>query len=535
MRSEPPAVEGSADGVAEPAAPSQPSVRREILINSTPKETRVALLEDGVLVELMADRPEAVRMVGDIYLGRVEAVLPGIQAAFVDLGTGKAAFLHVSDVAPESEEADEEAVEGGGRKAGRKQHPPIQEVVRKGQDLLVQVSKEPIGTKGPRVTAHVSLPGRFLVYIPGADHVGVSRKIEGREERARLKALARGVLPENSGGVIIRTVGEELTHETFERELKSLMGTWKNIQKRAGRSRAPAVVHREAKLIAGIIRDLFSQKVDSLTVDTQSVYDEIRQYLNTVDPSLVERVHLYREARPLFDERGIEAEIHAAVHRRVDLPSGGYLIIEPTEALVSIDVNTGRYTGKKDPEKTVLKTNMDAAREIARQLRLRDMGGIIICDFIDMEVKQNRERVFQELRSHLTRDRARTKAFAISELGLVEMTRQRVRPSLYHSQTQLCPTCHGTGRIFTPESVLRRIERALHRVADEGNERALMLRVHPEVALYVLEQEPQLLRRLGKERGLQLTLRDDPLVRQDEFRMLAVGTRRDMTEQFAAA
>ena len=215
MRSDPPVVEGSDDGVAETAAPAQPSVRREILINSTPKETRVALLEDGVLVELMVDRPEAVRMVGDIYLGRVEAVLPGIQAAFVDLGLGKAAFLHVSDVAPESDEADEETGEAGGRKSGRKQHPPIQEVVRKGQDLLVQVSKEPIGTKGPRVTAHVSLPGRFLVYFPGADHVGVSRKIEGREERARLKALARGVLPENSGGVIIRTVGEELTHETF--------------------------------------------------------------------------------------------------------------------------------------------------------------------------------------------------------------------------------------------------------------------------------------------------------------------------------
>jgi ribonuclease G len=198
-------------------------------------------------------------------------------------------------------------------------------------------------------------------------------------------------------------------------------------------------------------------------------------------------------------------------------------------------VNTGRYTGKKDPEKTVLKTNMDAAREIARQLRLRDIGGIIICDFIDMESKQNRERVFQELRSYLTRDRARTKAFAISELGLVEMTRQRVRPSLYHSQTELCPTCRGTGRIFTPESVLRRVERALHRAADEGDERALMVRVHPEVALYLLEQEPQLLRRLGKDRGLQLTLRDDPLVRQDEFRLMAAGTRRDMTEQYAVA
>jgi ribonuclease G len=514
-------------------------VKREILMSTTGGETRVAILEDEVLVELMVERPDSSRIVGDIYLGRVEAVLPGIQAAFVDIGTEKAAFLHVSDVATEEEEepgeepAEEDGEDGNGGRRRARRYPSIQELVQKGQEILVQVSKEPISTKGPRVTAHISLPGRFLVYMPGSDHVGVSRKIEGREERARLRALAREILPEGAGGLIVRTVGEELTRETFERELKSLLQSWKQIQRKASRAHAPAVIHREAKLTKGIIRDLFSVKVDSLIIDNGEVYDEVRKYLESVDPALVERVHHYQDPLPLFDAYEIEAEIQEAFQRRVMLPSGGYIIIEPTEALVSIDVNTGRYTGKKDPEKTILRTNLDAAKEIARQLRLRDVGGIIVCDFIDMESKQNREKVLQELRTHLARDRARTKAFQVSELGLIEMTRQRVRPSLYHSQTEPCPTCGGTGRIFTPETVVRRVERAIRRLGVDAREKQLLIRVHPEVALYVLEEEPGLLRRLEKETRLALALRDDPLMQQDEFRLLAGTGHQDVTQKYA--
>jgi ribonuclease G len=518
-------------------------VKREILMSTTAEETRVAILEDEMLVELMVERPDSTRIVGDLYLGKVEAVLPGIQAAFVDIGTDKAAFLHVSDVATEDEEGDEEpaaveeepsgdGAEGGSRRRTRR-YPPIQDLVQKGQELLVQVTKEPISTKGPRVTAHVSLPGRFLVYMPTSDHVGVSRKIEDREERARLRALAREILPDGAGGVIVRTVGEELTRETFERELNSLLGSWKQIKRRASRAKAPTPVHREAKLTKGIIRDLFSEKVDSLIIDSQAVYNEVRQYLDSVDPSLIERVHLYQDPLPLFDAYEIETEIQEAFQRRVVLPSGGYIIIEPTEALVSIDVNTGRYTGKKDPEKTILRTNLDAAREIARQLRLRDIGGIIVCDFIDMETKQNREKVLQELRTHLSRDRARTKAFQVSELGLIEMTRQRVRPSLYHTQTESCPSCGGTGRIFTPETVVRRIERAIRRLSVDARERQLLVRVHPEVALYLLEEEPVFLRRLEKDARLQLNLRDDPLMQQDEFRLLAGPGHQDVTQRYA--
>ncbi|HEY0018351.1 MAG TPA: Rne/Rng family ribonuclease [Longimicrobium sp.] len=519
-------------------------MKREILVNSTARETRVAILEDDVVVELMVDRPDAARMVGDVYKGRVEAVLPGIQAAFVDIGTEKAAFLHVSDVALEDDEPEDDdggegdeggdkAASGGGGGGGRRRdYPPIQNVLKKGQDLVVQVSKEPISTKGPRVTANISLPGRFLVYMPGSSHVGVSRKIEDREERARLRALAREVLPERSGGIIVRTVSEDLTRETFDRELKSLMSTWASIQKKAKKSRAPAPVHREAKLTAGIIRDLFSQKVDSLTVDSKNVYDEVVAYLGQVDPTLVERVHLYTDAKPLFDAYDLEREIRDAFQRRVNLPSGGYIIVEPTEALVSIDVNTGRYTGKKDPEKTILKTNVDAAREIARQLRLRDVGGIIVCDFIDMESKANREKVLQELRQHLSRDRARTKAFQVSELGLIEMTRQRVRPSLYHTQTEACPTCAGSGRIFTPETVVRRIERSLRRAAADGKDRQLTVRVHPEVALFLIEQEPRFLKELEKSLKLTLALRDDPLLQQDEIRLIATNTQQDLSAKY---
>ncbi len=503
-------------------------MKREILISSAPLEARVAILEDDILVEFLVERPDAGRIVGDIYLGEVQAVLPGIQAAFVEIGTDKAAFLHASDLA---EEEDEDDNGNGGN--GRRSHPPIEEVVKKGQKVLVQVTKEAISTKGPRVTSQISLPGRFLVLMPQSDHVGVSRKIEDREERTRLRRMAKENLPADSGGLIIRTAGEELTPELFKRELKTLLATWEQIQKKAKAVRAPALVHREAGLTKGIIRDIFTNKVDSLTVDSRDVYDEIERYLDGIDPDLMERVHLYDEPLPLFDEYGVEEAIREAFQRRVDLPSGGYVIIEPTEALVSVDVNTGRYTGKKDPEKTILKTNLDAAREVARQLRLRDIGGIIVVDFIDMEAKANQDRVLQELRTYLNRDRARTRAFQVSELGLVEMTRQRVRPSLYYSLTEPCAHCDGAGRVFTPETVVRRIERALRRAAANGADRRLSIRLHPQVALHILEDEPDFLRRVAGRLRLDLDLRDDPLMKADEFRLLSGPARTDVTARYA--
>ncbi len=485
-------------------------------------------MEDKVLVELMLDRADAQRIVGDIYLGRVEGVLPGIQAAFVNIGSEKAAFLHVSDLADEDPEASEE-------EKGVKRYPPIQTLIRKGEELLVQVTKEPIGTKGPRVTAQISLPGRNLVYMPRSEHIGVSRKIEDRDERTRLRRLMRDILQNESGGVIVRTVGEDARRKALERELKGLIKTWKRIETRVGQHQAPARIHQEAHLAAGIIRDLFSEKVDALIIDSREIFNEVRDYLEAVDPELMRRVNLHDGKVPLFDKYELEEEILRSFDRRVDLPSGGYVVIESTEGLVAIDVNTGRYTGKKDPEKTILRTNLDAAREIARQLRLRDIGGIIVVDFIDMEDKSNRDRVMQELRIHLSRDRARTKAFQISELGLVEMTRQRVRPSVYHTVTRPCPYCGGAGRISTPTTVIRRIERAVRRVGVAKEERRLVVRMHPEVALYVLEEEPDLLRRLEAELRVDIELRDDPLMRADEFRILAGPADVDVTNRYAVA
>jgi ribonuclease G len=565
-------------------------LKREILINGSQRETRVAILEDDRLVELLVDRPDHRRTVGDIYLGRVEAVLPGIQAAFVDIGQEKSAFLHASDLLepdedeePDEEEAEEEvesdpveaAAEGGaveeagadrrtGWRAGRDRRrrgrgdggqgnggtgearqreisprralPSIQDILKKGQTLPVQVTKEPISTKGCRVTAQISLPGRFLVYMPYASKVGVSRKIESREQRAKLREMVTKLLPKDAGGVIVRTVAEGVTEEHFRREIESLLQLWRKInRKKTFVRRAPALLQRETSLTRGIIRDLFSAKVDALHVDSKELYNEIEQYLNQIDPELMGRVHLYAEPTPLFDKFDIESEIRDLFKARVELPTGGSLIIQPTEALISIDVNTGRYTGKKDPEKTILRTNLEAAREIARQIRLRDIGGIIVCDFIDMETRSNREKVLQELRTHLGRDRARTKALAVSELGLVEMTRQRVRPSLWHSMTTDCPTCAASGRVFTPEVVTRRLERALKRAGHEHRERQLTVRLHPEVALYLLEEEPRLLQTLSKLTNLDLELRDDPMMRLDEFRLMSRPAGRDVTELYAVA
>jgi ribonuclease G len=559
-------------------------MKREILISATQREVRVAIIEDEQLVELQVDRPENKRMVGDIYLGKVEAVLPGIQAAFVNIGTEKSAFLHNSDLVydedgddDEDDDGDDDEADAGsdadpadaaeaeasgdasetegsddkdasakgqkhkGRRGGgrrrRKEPPQIQDVLKRGQSIIVQVSKEPISTKGPRVTAQVSLAGRFLVYMPFASsRVGVSRKIGERAQRQKLREQVSAVLPKDQGGVIVRTVSEGTTPETFKRELDTLIGNWNRINKKTKFvGNPPKLLHRETSLTRGIIRDLFSAKVDRLTVDSKQVYNEVVEYLKGIAPELVDRVQLYEEKVSLFDKEGIETEIRDLFKRRCELPSGGYLIIEPTEALVSIDVNSGRFTGKKDPEKTVTKTNMEAAREVARQLRLRDVGGIIVCDFIDMENKSNRDRVLQELRTHLGRDRARTKAFAVSDLGLIEMTRQRVRQSHFHAMTEACPVCQGTGRVFTAETIVRRMERAVRRLANEGRRESIVVKLHPDTAMYVLEQEKDLIKKLEKSVNFGVEMRDDPLLKPDEYKLVVKGAGRDITSQYAVA
>jgi ribonuclease G len=525
---------------------------KEIVINADQAETRIAILEDGDLVELLFERPDRRRIVGDIFKGRVNAVLPGMQAAFVDLGLERTGFLHASDLSTarpklvEGLEIDENGGGGasgppprrgrGGRysRRGPEVHPKIEEHLKTGQEILVQITKEPISTKGPRISQQISLPGRYLVYMPQLEHLGVSRKIIDREERDRLRKLLTELKP-NGGGIIVRTVGEgkELRH--FRSDVRFLSKLWDDVQKKAKREKAPALLHREMELTTGLIRDLFTEEVDRVIIDGKKEHREIQGYLKNYAPELRNRVEFYGQETPIFDRFGIEPEIEKTFERKIWLKRGGYIVIEHTEALVTIDVNTGRYTGKTaSQEETILRTNLEAAREIARQLRLRDIGGIIVCDFIDMEVEANKRAVLDELRNYLRRDRARTKTFGVSELGLVEMTRQRVRPSLLHYFSDDCPTCDGVGKVLSLESVGMAVERMLKRAGRELEEKRFELHVSPEVAVYLMEERGGRIAQIERTYAIEVDIVDDPSLRRNERRLKLISTSEDVTSQVEA-
>ena len=507
---------------------------KEIIINDTPGETRIGVLEEHQLVELMVEMGEGERIVGDIHKGLVGAVLPGMQAAFIDIGLEKSAFLHVSDMRDVTMEfadflgPDGVEVEDGQRMAAP--NVPIQDLLQKGQEILVQVTKEAIGTKGPRVTTQISLPGRFLVLVPFAGSTGVSRKIEDSEERERLKEIAREIRPP-WGGLIVRTAAQGMSKRQLKRDLKYLSRTWKRIHDAGEKKRAPSLIHREMELTAGLVRDIFTADVDRLVIDSRRGYREISSYLRNVAPDLRSRVEFYRDQTPIFDAYNIEGEIEKSLRRKVYFKKGGYIVIDHTEALTAIDVNTGRYTGKRDQEETILKTNCEAAREIGRQLRLRDIGGIIVIDFIDMQSEQNREKVVNELKKVLARDRARSKSFPIGELGLVRMTRQRVRPSLLHQYTDPCPCCEGTGKVLSIDSILLLVERAVRRVASSSRERKLAVLLAPEVALHVLTEEEKRVKGLERETRRSIDVRDDGELAREEFRIISTRTGEELASE----
>jgi len=506
------------------------SKKRDIIISVTLKQTRVAIIEDNKLVELMIDQESEKRMVGDIYKGVVRRVLPGMQAAFVDIGLPKHGFLHVSDVGNELTELyfeNGEDIEEQDLKKKPRKLQSIQDQLEEGQELIVQVIKEPIGTKGPRVSTEISLPGRLLVYAPFDNRIGVSRKIEESRERARIRDIIRKIVTRNEG-VIVRTVAVDTTEEEFKTEYNSLKNLWRKIRRQTGHAQAPSLVYQEMKLISGLLRDVFNDRVDSLVVDSKEQYKQIKNYLRIIAPKLTNRLQLYKSDKPIFTNYNLDEEIRRTYNRRVWLKRGGYIVMEQTEALVSIDVNTGRYTGEKDQEETILRTNLEAAREIARQIRLRDLGGIIVCDFIDMESKENQQKVIEEFRRCLKFDRAKTKAFEVSPLGLIEMSRQRVRSSLFHSLTAPCPACDGRGRIFTPEVVAAEIEIALKKIGAAGKESMLLLKVHPAVALHLMEEDYHLLQELENKTGIKLKLRDNPLMRLDDFAIFSLPSRKQI-------
>ncbi len=504
---------------------------REIVINADPAETRVAVLEDATLVEFFVEREDELRRVGDIYKGRVNKVLPGMQAAFLDIGLEKAAFLHSSDMLASIMDLEAFDLDEGSVRRPPPRDISIDKLLEKDQELLVQVIKEPIGTKGPKVSGRLSLPGRFLVLMPGLDRIGVSRKIANREERARLKKILRELKPKNAG-VICRTVGEGMSKKEFAQDVKYLVDLWKEIEEKDARSPAPALIHHDMGLTTSLMRDIFTSQVDRVVVDSKEVYKEILRYLRMVAPDLKTRVKLYTGEGPVFDEYDIEAEIQKSFERKVWMKKGGYIVIEATEAMVTIDVNTGRFTGKRSQEDTILKTNLAAAQEIARQLRLRDLGGIIVIDFIDMEEAAHRRALLDAFIKSLEHDSARTRVFPVSELGLVEMTRQRVREPLINYFSQDCSCCQGTGRIPSLPAAAMRVERSLRRLGGNTKEKEVQLTVHPGLAAYLFEKRGHRLEQLERQYGFRLDIREDPRLGPDGMRIHLPRMKKDVTADF---
>lgn len=500
---------------------------KEILISVSNREDRVAIVENGQLTELTIEREE--RVVGSIYKGKVVNVLPGMDAAFVDIGLEKNAFLYVGDILPGAEE-DVEASEAEAaladsqspamppsRRNGRR--PGIREVAKVGQQILVQVVKAPRGTKGARVSTRISLPGRYLVLMPDVDHIGVSRKIEEEAERERLRDLARQVRPQGMG-LIVRTEAEGHTLEDLKADADFLIRLWQSIQEKAKQATAPAVIHTELSLIFRTVRDSFLSDVTKLIVDSETAYHQILELVDLMSPRLRSRVELYRHRDPLFHHFGIDAEMERLLRPRIWLKSGGYLVIDESEALTTIDVNTGKFIGSTRLADTILRTNLEAAVEVARQLRLRDIGGIIIIDFIDMESKKDKDAVMTALKNELKRDRARTKVAHISPLGLVEMTRKRTGESILAQMTTPCPYCSGHGTILSPETVSVRCEQELARIAAEVDDEAFMVMMHPDVAYMFIGAGGDNVQRLEETLHRAVFVRSDEALHREEYRII---------------
>ena len=498
----------------------------ELIINSRPYETRVALVENGTTVEFYVEREKGQGITGNIYKGRVLRVLPGMQAAFVDIGLEKAAFLYVTDVYDNFREFElmmlqhgeggEEEIDLDEASAERMLHEApfnIQDLVHEGQEILVQVAKEPLGTKGARITTHISLPGRNLVLMPMMDHVGISRRIEDEAERKRLKEMIQSIRPEGCG-FIVRTAGERADEGKFKSEMDFLIKLWATVQKKQKNAKVPLLIHKDLNITLRAVRDIFTKEVDKLVIDSRSDYEDVMQFITTFMPSLSNSVVMYDHNEPIFDRYGIEMEISRALNKKVWLKSGGYIVIEMTEALVSVDVNTGRFVGKRNLEETILKTNLEAVKEIAYQLRLRNLGGLIVIDFIDMEREVDREKVFSSLKEALKKDKSKTSVAKMSEFGLIEMTRKRTRDSINRYLSEDCFYCEGRGRLKSKTTICYDILRGIEREAREIPGKNLHLRVHPEISEMLLDEENQHIEYLERTINKNIVIRA-----QEEFHL----------------
>ena len=475
----------------------------ELLINITPQETRIAFLENGMLQEVHIERSRRRGLVGNIYRGKVVRVLPGMQAAFVEVGLARTAFLHASDIdCPEGQDCE----------------PPIGQVLREGQAIVVQVVKDPLGTKGARLTTHISIPARFLVYMPKNDHIGVSQRIEDEHERERLKSLIREIAATHGGGgYIARTAAESAPREALEKDIQFLAKLWAELQERMNNGKDIALIHEDMPLVMRTMRDLADEDIEKIRIDSRETFLKVHKFASKFIPDLAPRIEHYAGERPIFDLYSVDDEIQRALGRKVQLKSGGYLIIDQTEAMTTVDVNTGAFVGHRNLEETIFKTNLEAAQAIARQLRLRNLGGIIIIDFIDMDDPEHRRQVLRALEKSLERDHAKTNISEVSSLGLVQMTRKRTRESLEHVLCETCPTCAGRGTLKTAETVCFEIFREIMRAVRQFDAQQLLVLAAQEVVDLLLDEESTSVAELEEFIGRPIKFQVESLYTQEQF------------------
>lgn len=494
----------------------------ELIINVTKEESRVALLEGGQVVELYIERKRDTSLVGNIYKGKVLKILPGMQSSFIDIGLEKAAFLYVADIMREMEDyysafLDSEVEENNryARNECREELLSIEELIQDGQELLVQVSKDPIGTKGARVTSYVTLPGRYVVLMPNVEHIGISRRIEDEEVRARLKDIAAEIKPKGFG-LIMRTACEDATTDEIKRDLEFLILLWDSVQKKREKASAPSLLYSDLDLVFRSVRDFMSHNVERLVIDSPEEYARLKEFVVTYFPRLIDKIELYDGREPMFEAFGIELDISRALGRKVWLKSGGYVVIDQTEAMTVIDVNTGKFVGKEDLEDTILKTNLEAVKEIAYQIRLRNLGGIIITDFIDMEKIENREKVFKALVEIMKKDKAKNTIYNISELGIIQMTRKRVRESLGRVLCEQCPYCEGRGFVKSAQTVTYEIFRKVRKM-NLSRGTIAMIKANPDVAELLSYEERQGIEEIENAYGIQLIIKEDIRFHQENY------------------
>ncbi|MBS4053336.1 MAG: Rne/Rng family ribonuclease [Thermaerobacter sp.] len=489
---------------------------KEIIISCGTRDTRVGIIENGELVEFYMESNAEQRVVGNIYKGKVANVLPGMQAAFVNVGLPKNTFLYVDDALENVEGLDEipEKITSNSS---------IKDVVKAGQQVIVQVAKDPFGTKGARVTRHISLPGRFVVLMPTVDYVGVSRRISGGEERDRLRKLVREFLPAGMG-VIVRTMAEGCAAEDLKKDIDFLDKLWRRIKNRGKVAKAPSLLHKDLSLLYRIIRDSFDHDVQRLFVDSAEEYEQILSLMDDIGPEFKDKIFLFQQAEPIFEAFGLELELEKILKSRVWLKCGGYVVIDQTEALTSIDVNTGKFVGSTNLADTILKANLEAAREIGRQLRLRNIGGIIIIDFIDMEKEEHQKKVLTTLQEAVQRDKTKTSILGLTQLGLVEMTRQKVRQSISELLQKNCPCCDGTGLMLSEEIAGSRIEGELKRFLKATVDPAVLIQVHPVTAGNLIGVNAVNLERLERETEKRIFIRGSQQMNSDEYKIALSGS-----------